>query len=154
LSDLAKSCEYLTNEKLCLAVSDSEKAKASRQVRCKNDEKTACCYLCMFVLDCATPCRFLGKTENDSSPVEVEKTNTERVFVNENKIEEDKSKNTPVPCCPFCSHEMSKTRTEFKIDGWEGTNRKLGEEVLPVIVYLCPQCGKIDFMVDKKLNKN
>ena len=50
LSDLANSCEYLTSEKLCLAVSESEKARSSRQVRCKNNEKMTCCYLCMFVL--------------------------------------------------------------------------------------------------------
>jgi hypothetical protein len=35
LSDLASSCEYLTSEKLCLAVSESEKAGLSRQVDSK-----------------------------------------------------------------------------------------------------------------------
>ena len=61
---LANSCEYLTSEKLCLAVSENEKAKAGRQVRCKNEEKMTCCYLCMFVMNCATSCRFLEATEN------------------------------------------------------------------------------------------
>ena len=157
MSDLANCCEYLTSEKLCLAVSESEKAKASRKVKCKNDEKMTCCYLCMFVLDCATPCRFLGNTENDSSQVEVEKTNAESTFINETKTEEDKSENIPSLCCSLCNQEMSKTRTEFKIEGWEGSNQKLadqdsgklGEKVLPVIVYLCPKCGKIDFRADK-----
>ncbi len=53
---------------------------------------------------------------------------------------------------------MSQTRTEFKIEGWEGANQKLadqdsgklGEKVLPVIVYLCPKCGKIDFRATRK----
>jgi hypothetical protein len=111
----------------------------------------------MFVLDCATPCRFLGNTENDSSQVEVEKTNAESTFINETKTEEDKSENIPSLCCSLCNQEMSKTRTEFKIEGWEGSNQKLadqdsgklGEKVLPVIVYLCPKCGKIDFRADK-----
>ena len=162
MSDLANSCEYLTSEKLCLAVSDSEKAKASRQVRCKNDEKMTCCYLCMFVLDCATPCRFLGGTENEPQQVDAEKTKVDSTFINEEKPEEDKTKNASVTFCSLCNVEMSQTRTKFRIDGWEGSNQKLadddsgklGEEVLPVIVYLCPKCGKIDFRADEKLNKN
>jgi len=162
LSDLANSCENLTSEKLCLAVSDSEKAKAARQVRCKNEEKMTCCYLCMFILECATPCRFLGNTENDSSPIEVEKTKAENTFINDIKTEKDQTKNAPVPCCSLCNVEMSQTRTKFRINGWEGSNQKLadddsgklGEELLPVIVYLCPKCGKIDLRADEKPNKN
>ena len=162
MSNLANCCEYLTSEKLCLAVSDSEKAKASRQVRCKNAEKMSCCYLCMYVLDCATPCRFLGDNGNVSSPIEVEKTAVETTLSNDDKNKEDQTENTIVPCCSFCNVEMSKTRTEFKIEGWEGLYQKsanddLGKcrkEVLPVIVYLCPKCGKIDLKVDEKLNKN
>ncbi len=162
VSDLANSCEYLTSEKLCLAVSESEKAKAARQVRCKNDEKLTCCYLCMLVLDCATPCRFLGNNENVSSPIEAEKTETENTVLNDNKTEEPQTENNVVPCCSTCNVEMSQTRTKFRIDGGEESHRKpndgdLGkfvEEVLPVIVYFCPKCGKIDLKVDEKLNTN
>jgi hypothetical protein len=157
LSCLANSCEYLTSEKLCLAVSDSEKAKASRQVRCKNEEKMTCCYLCMFVLDCATPCRFLGNPENDSLPIEVEKTETQSTFINNNKIEEDKTKNVLFPCCSLCNVEMSQTRTKFRIDRWEEAHHKLAnddsrksnEKILSVVVYLCPKCGKIDLKADE-----
>jgi len=57
---------------------------------------------------------------------------------------------------------MTRTRTEFRIDGWGGQqpkltsddSGKLGEEVLPVIVYLCPKCGKIKFTADEEINKN
>ena len=157
MSDLANSCEYLTSEKLCIAVSDSEKAKASRQVRCKNDEKMMCCYLCLFILDCATPCRFLGNIENESQQIDTEKTEIDSTFISNEKTEVDHSKNAIV-YCSLCNVEMSQTRTKFRIDGWEETHQKLadddswklGEEVLPVIVYLCPKCGKIDFRADEK----
>jgi Zn finger protein HypA/HybF involved in hydrogenase expression len=43
---------------------------------------------------------------------------------------------------------MSQVRTKFRIDRCEE------EEELPVIVYLCPKCGKIDLKADEKLNKN
>ena len=162
LSDLVNCCEYLTSEKLCLAVSESEKAKAARQVRCKNDEKTACCYLCMFVLDCATPCRFLGRSENASSPIEAQKTEGQSNFINDNKTEEIQTENNPVPYCSLCNAEMTQTRTKFRIEGWEGSNPKLTdnnsgkleEELLGVKVCLCPKCGKIELMADEKTNKS
>jgi hypothetical protein len=162
LTDLANSCEYLTSDKLCLAVSESEKARSSRELRCKNSEKMTCCYLCMFVLDCATPCRFLGNTENGPPQKEAKKTEIDITFNGDKNNEEDKTENTPVTCCSSCNVQMSQTRTKFRIDGWEGANQKFaandstrfGEEILPVIVYLCPKCGKIDFKADEKLNKN
>jgi len=163
LSDLANSCEYLTSEKLCLAVSDSEKAIAVRQVRCKNEEKMTCCYLCLIRLDCATPCRFLGNFGNEPQQIDAEKTQTNNTLISDKKPEEeDKTRNATVTCCSLCNVEMSQTRTKFRIDGWEGSHQKLaddnlgklGKEVLPAIVYLCPKCGKIDFRADEKLKKN
>jgi hypothetical protein len=162
LSDLANSCEYLTIEKLCSAVSDGEKAKASRQVRCQNDEKMTCCYLCLSRRECAIKCKFLGNIENESSPLEAEKTEAESTFNNDKKTEVYQMKNAPDTCCSLCNVEMSQTRTKFRIDGWEGLHPKLtgddsgklGEELLPVIVYLCPQCGKIEFRADEEANKN
>ena len=158
MSDIADSCEYLTSEKLCLAASESEKAKISRQVRCKNEEKMTCCYLCMFVMDCATPCRFLGNNDNDPLQIETEKTQDKDIPINADIIEEDQTKNTLVPCCSLCNVEMSQTRTKLKIDGWERSGQKsakddshqLSEEELPVTVCLCPKCGKIDFRAEKK----
>jgi hypothetical protein len=161
LSDLANSCEYLTSEKLCLAVSESEKSRASRHVRCKNDEKMTCCYLCMFVLDCAKPCRFLGSYENEPQQVDAEKTKIDSSVISEEKTEENKTENPSVAFCSVCNVEMSQTKTKFKIDGWKESNQKLdgdesarfGAEVLPVIVYLCQKCGKINFRADEKLIK-
>jgi hypothetical protein len=162
LSDLTVCCEYLTSEKLCSAVSDSEKAKAARQVRCKNDEKITCCYICLFRRECALNCRFLGNIENQSQQIEAEKTEADSTIINDEKTEVDKTENAPVTCCSLCKVEMSQTRTMFRINGWEGSHPKLagddsgklGEELLPVIVYLCPKCGKIELSADEKLNKN
>ena len=158
MSDLAKSCEYLTNEKLCLAVSESEKAQAARQARCKNDEKTTCCYLCMLVLDCDTPCKFLGTSENVPLKIEREKAPIETPIIDEQKALEEKTENAPVTFCSACEVEMAQTRTKFTINGWKGSPQKsaggdsgkLSEQELPVIVYLCPKCGKIDFKAEKQ----
>ncbi len=158
MSDLANSCEYLTSEKLCLAVSESEKARSSRHVRCKNSEKMTCCYLCMFVLDCATPCRFLGNTENAPQQTEFEETQINNKLISDKIPEEEKTENIPINYCSLCNIEMSQTRTKLKIDGWKRPNQKIAdndstrleEEALPVIVYLCPKCGKIDFKADGK----
>ena len=116
----------------------------------------------MLVLDCATPCRFLGDTGTVSSPIKAEKTGVESTVIDEDKTKENQTENTVVPCCSLCNVEMSKTRTEFRIDGWEelyqkpadDDSEKLGKEVLPVIVYLCPKCGKIDLKAGEKLNKS
>jgi hypothetical protein len=161
LSDLANSCEYLTSEKLCLAASESEKSRASRKVRCKNEENMTCCYLCMFVLDCANPCRFLGGYENEPQQVTVEKTKINSSTINEEKNELDKKEHVLDTFCSLCNFEKLQTKTKFKIDGWELSNQKLdgkdsvkfGADMLPVIVYLCPKCGKIDFRFDEKLIK-
>lgn len=147
LSDLARSCEYLTLEKSCLAVSESEKAKASRQMRCQNEEKMTCCYLCVSRRECVISCRFLGNMENQVSSAQAENT-----FNHDKTTEEPHTKNAPAICCSLCNVEMSQARTKLRIDGWEGPRSNdgaLGEE-FPVRVYLCPQCGKIEFKADKE----
>ena len=157
LSDLSSNCDYLTSEKLCLAVSQSEKAKAARQTRCRNDEKTTCCYLCMFVMDCATPCRFLGNIGNEPRQIESEKIKPEAASITEENQEDEKTKSAEPTFCFLCNVEMSQTRTKFRINGWEKPNKKVvdgDEEFLSVIVYLCPTCGKVEFRADEKLKKN
>ena len=69
----------------------------------------------------------------------------------------NKTENAAVIFCSLCNVEMYQTKTKFKIDGWKESNQKrdgddsarFGAEVLPVIVYLCPKCGKIDFRADE-----
>jgi hypothetical protein len=115
----------------------------------------------MFVLDCANPCRFLGGYENELRQVNTEKNEINSSGINQDKTEVNKTQNASVTFCILCNAEMSQTKTKFKIDGWEGSHQKpthddsarFGEEVLPVIVSLCPKCGKIDLRVDEKTNK-
>jgi hypothetical protein len=157
MSDLASSCEYLTSEKTCFAVSESEKARTIRKVRCRNDEKMTCCYLCMFVLDCPTPCKFLGNGENERRQIDQDEALIIRSTVNEEKLGDDKTENTSVTYCTACDAETLQTRTKLKIDGWKGQkptdSMQFDVEVLPVIVYLCPKCGKIDFRSEEKIDR-
>jgi hypothetical protein len=115
----------------------------------------------MFVLDCSNPCRFLGGYENEPEQVEAEKIKINSSVISEERTELNKTEDVSVSFCSFCNVEMSHAKTQFKIDGWEESSQKLngdnstrfGSEMLPVIVYLCPKCGKIDFRADEKLMK-
>lgn len=153
MSDLANSCKYLTNERLC----ENEMEKASRQIRCRNVEKLTCCYLCMFVLDCAKPCQFEGNSD-EPQQIDTKQTPAKDTVIREYQPEGDKTKSTPAVCCSSCSAEMIQTRTKFTIDQVKESPRKLAndnsktwDKELPVIVYICLKCGKIDLRVEEKL---
>jgi hypothetical protein len=105
----------------------------------------------MFVLDCANPCRFLGGYENEPQQVNTEKIKSNSSVISEEKTEVNKTENTSDTFCSLCNVGMSQTKTKFKIDGDDSA--RFGAEVLPVIIHLCPNCGKIDFRADKKLFK-
>ena len=114
----------------------------------------------MFVFDCPNPCQFLGNTENESQTVIAEKTENESTPVRNEKTQAEQNKNSTTAFCTLCNMEMLQTKTKFRIDGWEGTQQRpddgskiLGGEVLNAIVFLCPECGKIEFKADKKQNK-
>jgi hypothetical protein len=163
LSDLASGCKYLTNERLCLAVSENEQEKARRQVQCRNVEKLTCCYLCMFVLNCASPCQLAGNSENDLQQSDNKVTPTNNTAVTEQKPKEElKTEKAPVICCEICNNEMLQTRTKFTIEATKDKSQKtaknnswpLSGDKLPVIVYVCPKCGKIDLKVEEKQDKN
>ena len=161
MSDLANSCEYLTIDRLCSAVAESEKAKANRQVRCQNEEKMGCCYICLSRRECAFSCKFLGNIGTEAPQVEDEKTVLQSTVDSGQEIEAPQTENAAVAFCALCNVEMGQTKTKFKIDGWSGPHPKLsgddaGDEFLSAIVYLCPQCGKIEFKaaVENELSKN
>ncbi len=112
----------------------------------------------MFVMNCATPCQFLGSSENETQQIDQLKTQIINKSINEEKTQAIEIRNDPAVWCSSCNVEMSQTRTKFKIEGLEESRQKatgensgkLAEEVLPVIIYLCPKCGKIDLKADEK----
>ncbi len=85
--------------------------------------------------------------------MDAEKSEAEKTANNSKKTELDQTKNGSLICCSMCNVKMSQTRTKFKIEGWEDSHIKLVdddsgkpiEELLPVTVYLCPRCGRIEF---------
>jgi hypothetical protein len=159
LSDLANCCEYLTVEKLCSAVSESQKAKENRQLRCQNTQKTSCCYLCLSRPECAISCKYLGQVENISEPKESPKAKAQTTLEADTKTEDHPSEK-PV-FCSVCYVDMLEAKTSLNIGEWKGLLPKLSGDgagklrqgVLPVTVYLCPQCGKIELKADVEPNK-
>jgi hypothetical protein len=152
LSDLANSCENLNIEKMCTAIIDNSKAQASRQLKCVNDEKNTCCYLCTFKPKCVISCKYLGQTENYTySALKIETPVIPQTTESE---EESKTENLPVSFCFSCNSEMAWTKTNFTIEDWNGPKPvQANDKILPVTIYLCPKCGKIEFKVDQHLSE-
>ena len=59
--------------------------------------------------------------------------------------------------CPNCTLEMTSTKINLRVGGWRGLNQllpfgnlgELGEELLPVTLFMCPKCGKLELMANK-----
>ena len=95
-------------------------------------------------------CKFLGNVGYESIQVEPEKTETQRKIDTDEKIGTLQTEDSMINFCSSCNIKMLHTTTKFKINGWSGPHPKLpgdglGEEFLPVTVYLCPKCAKIEF---------
>ncbi len=150
MSNLANSCEYLNIDKLCTAFIDNQKAQANRQLKCANDEKNTCCYLCSYRPQCAISCKYLGQTENYTySAPKTENPRAPEAEKNQ-EIEAPPAENLPVSFCFSCNTEMAWAKTRFNIEGWNGPKpAQATDKVLPVTVYLCPKCGKIEFHADQ-----
>lgn len=157
MSDLANSCEYSSIEKTCNAALESEKARANRQLRCLNDEKFCCCYICDSKSECTISCQYLGRIDKTAAPrIETPKPAAEvNSTVESNKnIETSPARGIPVTYCSACNVEMSPKRARLRIDGDNTQPKQFGdhsqqtEENLAVIVYLCPYCGRIEFKAD------
>jgi hypothetical protein len=151
LANVEVSCEYLTSDKSCTAVSENKKAIAVRQTHCKNDEKLSCCYLCLHRHECPLNCTFLGKMGKE--PSHIEDTNSEAA-----KSDVGLTTNAPAITCSSCKATMREGKTKLRISGWEDSGQKLiggdleapEKEWLPVTVNLCPQCGKIEFVAEEE----
>lgn len=156
MSDLASSCEYYTNEKTCLNVSESPKAQANRQLRCLNDDKTSCCYVCDSRRECVISCKFLGSTDNNTQVrAETEKPKTAATPTPINKPNEPTLKTMPTNYCTSCNAEMTPKKAKLTLDNGQTISKQFGdytpqaEETLPVTLYLCPLCGKIEFKTNR-----
>jgi hypothetical protein len=149
LSDLAYSCEFLSAEKTCDLLTENVKAKANREVRCENEEKTSCCYLCLTRMQCGICCKYLGNLNSAYVPVEPEKAPTERSIEESKELKEAQIGNSQLQYCLDCNVELSQAKTELRVKKWKGQKpTMLNADMLPIIVYLCPICGKIQFKAD------
>jgi hypothetical protein len=153
LSDLASSCEYYTPEKTCLNVSENLKAQANRQLRCLNDDKQSCCYVCDSRRECVISCKFLGSSDG-TTQVRAE-TETPKPTTIKKPEEEPTTKAMPTNYCTSCNVEMTPKKAKLTLDNNQPASKQFGdytpaaEETLSVIVYLCPLCGKIEFKANR-----
>jgi hypothetical protein len=144
-------CEYRTKENSCNAVLNNEEAKLARQVSCENDVETTCCYFCTLQNKCEISCNYLGQRESTIS----NKKETAKI--------PDKNSATEVVRCQTCNVKMRPARTSLRIGGYKGVWRllpvigdsigelgEIQEELLPVTIYLCPKCGRMEFIAEKK----
>ena len=142
------SCEYLKNGDSCSAISGNDEARAARHESCENDNEEACCYFCPFYHTCRISCVYLGENK--------------RKRTSDLKID-DKTETTPKPIvrkCPLCDLKMRHARINLRVGGWEGYYRglpfgisEIGEDqerLLPVVVYVCLKCGKLEFFAGEK----
>jgi hypothetical protein len=135
---LSIACQYL-NKQSCSAITSSEEVKEAREQNCVNDNQQACCYLCESYDNCEISCNFLGE--------------------NTNKTKKPKTrKQIQIIKCPLCETKMLCTEAKLRIGGWSGIMQflpfgnlgELDEEVLPVKLYVCPKCGKLELMAQEK----
>jgi hypothetical protein len=153
LSDIATSCEYHTPEATCLAVAENQKAQTNRQQRCKNDQKYSCCYTCNQRHDCTISCKYLGTIENQPKPPETQKIQPDNPTSEPKSPIVSTAKYLPVAYCTSCNVEMTPKKAKLRIHPED--NKQFGEytpqaeDNLPVIIYLCPLCGRIEFRAVK-----
>ncbi len=154
MSDLANSCEYFTAEKTCDLPVENQKVMTNRQAKCESAEKMSCCYLCSIRAQCAISCKYLGNPDVAYVPVGPEKTAIETAIEQPRELPQAPMANNQAQFCIACNVEMSESKTELRVDRWTGAKPPMpSADILPVVVYLCPQCGKIEFKADRQAIK-
>jgi hypothetical protein len=136
-------------DKTCVIFSDTHKVKNSNhQLKCKNDQKTVCCYFCVFRSHCAICCKYLEPSENNAESKPMPKDT--RAVDNAIQAKFLSLESIPVAFCFSCNIEMVWAKTQFTVDNWHGQQSSLlfNDKVLPVTVLLCQKCGKIEFKAD------
>ena len=147
MSELASSCEYLNIDKTCTVFSDNPKAQTIRQLKCKSNQKTVCCYLCLFRSQCVISCKYLGQSDNCG---ELKSVTNDTCSVVDDKVESLRLENVPVAFCFSCNEVMVCAKAQLTVDSWCDKRSPLvdGDKVLPVTILLCPKCGKLEFKAD------
>ncbi len=70
------------------------------------------------------------------------------------EVEAPQAENVLVPFCFSCNMEMAWAKTKLNVDGLCGPKLSLvDQKTLPVTVYVCPKCGKLEFKVDITQNE-
>ncbi|MGD6809206.1 MAG: hypothetical protein ACQCN3_05850 [Candidatus Bathyarchaeia archaeon] len=131
-------CQFLEGVN-CKAISDSEEAKETRKDSCNNDNIEACCYLCSHYNKCKISCAYLGENK--------------RVVKYKTILPEEIK-------CSSCNKQMVFRKLSLRVGGCSGllkslhpafdTIGELEEELLPVILYICPKCGKLEFRMQEE----
>ena len=121
-------CEYLKEEE-CNSILNSAEGKAARKKSCKNKNKSTCCNLCSLSYVCDFSCDYFGEKK-----------------------------------CLLCDSNMYYSKMDLRVGGWEGFTKavlghslgqigEMSEKKLPVIVYVCSNCNKLEFFADEKAKK-
>jgi hypothetical protein len=136
-------CEYLENGN-CQSITSDDEAKEARKVGCNNDNEEACCYLCTYYHGCEISCVYLGENK--------------RIIKRKQNVTEGTL--SKILRCSSCDQKMVFREINLRIGGWSGalkginpaldTIGELGEQLLPVILYICPKCGKLEFKAQEK----
>jgi hypothetical protein len=136
-------CEYLENGN-CQSITSNDEAKEVRKISCNNDDEGACCYLCSYYHRCEISCAYLGENK--------------RIIKRKTNVTEGTT--SKILRCSSCDQKMVFREVNLRIGGWSGalkgidpaldTIGELGEQLLPVILYICPKCGKLEFKAQEK----
>jgi hypothetical protein len=146
LSDLASNYEYITIEKAYLAVSESQKPQVNRQ-QFLNDKKQGCCYICDSRPEFAISCKYLGSEDGKpTTQIEIQKIEPQTTTNYIQTPEVDPPKLRITTFCSTCNIEMIAKKEKIAINGKDGAKTTEG---LPVTIYECPHCGRIEFRASK-----
>lgn len=146
LSDLATTCESNTIEKAHLSVSENQKAQANRQ-QFLTDKKQSCCYIFDSRLEYAISCKYLGSEDGKpTTQIKIQKIEPHTTTNYVQTPEVDPPKLSITTFCTTCNVEMIAKKEKIAIDGKDGAKTTEG---LPVTIYECPYCGRIDFRASK-----
>lgn len=79
----------------------------------------------------------------------------EEKIMEEHKEPKETPTTSEAKYCLECNFEMSMAKTELKVDGWVGHKPPVASaDTLPVVIYFCLQCGKIELKADSQENKD